>query len=86
MPSPRKLSFQAGRIPTLPATQSVLPKPIASARLRSSTGALPYAISSVYDYWLGKRKRSHRQGPLLQHLWFEEPWKVCVVCMDRSCL
>lgn len=49
-----------------------------AAALECLSGLLPdpKLAGQVLDYWL--KKRAAAGGPLLAHLWFEQPWKVSV--------
>ena len=68
-------AVKVGRVPQVPPTPSwALSKHAAVARIQDVE---PYITEAVYDYWAQKRKQGHPSGgPLLPHLWFEQPWKV----------
>lgn len=58
-------------MPHLPATEVVLSKHNVITKI---TNHERFVVEAVYEYWLAKRRAAG--GPLLQHLWFEQPWKV----------
>lgn len=64
-------TVKAGRVPVLTQAHVQLTRALAVSKLAQHDAA---AVSCVYDRWLQLRKVS--QGPLLQHLWFLQPWKV----------
>jgi hypothetical protein len=73
---------QAGKVPKLPSTEAVLSKATAVSKLVSSEGSSnswesKEIVEGVYSHWLSRRRQA--KGPLLAHLWFEQPWKVCVL-------
>jgi len=56
--------------------KALLPRMVA---LEALSALLPdrKLAAQVLDYWL--KKRAEEGGPLLARLWFEQPWKVCVI-------
>ncbi|MEW5303997.1 MAG: hypothetical protein WDW36_006640 [Sanguina aurantia] len=69
---------KAGRVPVLTQAHVQLTRALAVSKLAQHDAA---AVSCVYDRWLQLRRVS--QGPLLQHLWFLQPWKA-VAFADKS--
>ena len=69
------VAVKMGRVPKIPANPGwALPKQAAVARIKDND---PYIAEAVYDHWVQRRKQGHPSGgPLLAHLWFEQPWKV----------
>lgn len=69
-------STSAPRVPQIPSMKALLPRMVA---LEALSALLPdrKLAAQVLDYWL--KKRAEEGGPLLARLWFEQPWKVCVV-------
>lgn len=65
---------KAGRVPKLPRDRDVLPWDAARAAVAQQHASLPALPRPLYDYWL--KRRREEGGPLLQHLWYEQPWKV----------
>ncbi len=63
---------QANRVPRAPTVEMVLSRANMHKALEGE--APPWVLDATYDYWRAKRKREG--GPLLEHLWFEQPWKV----------
>lgn len=72
-PASPACAVKAGKIPKLPAAERLLPRGTAATKLREQ-GHDQAASLAVYDYWLLRRRQA--KGPLLGHLWFEQPWKV----------
>ncbi|KAL6762409.1 hypothetical protein V8C86DRAFT_2517622 [Haematococcus lacustris] len=66
---------KAGKVPTLPSTQALLSRTTAVDKLADIEGGASL-VRAVWTHWLGRRQEVG--GPLLPHLWLEEPWKsVC---------
>ena len=69
--------MKAGRLPKLPSIERLLSKAGARTALQARDPAL---VEAVYEHWLQRRKADKAGGgaggPLVQHLCFQEPWKV----------
>ncbi|KAG2439870.1 hypothetical protein HYH02_010500 [Chlamydomonas schloesseri] len=67
-------TVKAGKVPKLPATEKILPFDAAAAELKEQQPLLPALPRALYNHWVKRRKQEG--GPLLQYLWFEQPWKA----------
>eukprot|EP00198_Chlamydomonas_reinhardtii_P004351 XP_001693687.1 predicted protein [Chlamydomonas reinhardtii] len=67
-------TVKAGKVPKLPATERILPFDTAAAELREQQPLMPALPRALYNHWVKRRKQEG--GPLLQYLWFEQPWKA----------
>lgn len=74
--------MKAGKVPKLPATERILPFDTAAAELREQQPLMPALPRALYNHWVKRRKQEG--GPLLQYLWFEQPWKVGPVLQRRT--
>ncbi len=68
------LAVKAGRVPRLPAADKVLPWAAAVEAVKQRSSTLPPLPRPLYAHWLKRWKAEG--GPLLPHLWYQQPWKV----------
>lgn len=66
---------RGGRLPRVPAMKQMLPRSAALDELERHVPDRKLA-AALLDHWL--KRRAAEGGPLLQRLWFEQPWKVRV--------
>lgn len=79
LPQPQQCLLPAvnrDRVPKLPRDTEILPFEHAKAAAAGHAPPLPALPRQLYDHWL--KRRREMGGPLLEHLWYEQPWKVRV--------
>ncbi|KAG1663917.1 hypothetical protein FOA52_002233 [Chlamydomonas sp. UWO 241] len=69
-----------GKAPKLPAAERLLTRGNVAAQLRETHDQ--GQVLAVYDHWIGRRRCA--KGPLIGHMWFQEPWKEAIFCVETE--